>query len=124
MTEESPPSGSFAFPRRCRLAGPTAFARVFAGRHSAGNKWLVVYALSNELGFSRLGLTVGRRCGNAVKRNRLKRLLREAFRLERQMLPVGFDFVCVPRPGAALTLDKARRSLVVVTQLAAVRASG
>jgi ribonuclease P protein component len=119
--DESP--SSFAFPRRRRLSGLREFARVFGGRHSAGNKFLIVYAISNDRDESRLGLSVGRRCGNAVCRNYLKRLLREAFRLEFANLPAGFDFVCVPRPGTKLTLDETRRSLIAVAERAAKRAT-
>lgn len=99
------------------------FARVFGGRHSAGTKYLIVYAITNDRGESRQGLSVGRRCGNAVRRNYLKRLLREAFRLDFARLPVGFDFVCIPRPNADLTLDEARRSLLAVAERAAKRAT-
>ena len=53
--------------------------------------------LPNGLGHSRLGIVVGRRHGNAVRRNRMKRLLREAFRLNRGMLSVPCDVVIVPR---------------------------
>jgi ribonuclease P protein component len=109
------------FPRARRLSGRKAFARVFGGRHSAGNRFLVIYAMPNELPFARLGLTVGRRIGNAVKRNSLKRIIREAFRLESSRLPIGFDLVCVPRPEVDLTLEDARRNIVSVAERAAAR---
>ncbi|MCB9854089.1 MAG: ribonuclease P protein component [Phycisphaerales bacterium] len=114
---------SNALSRARRLSGRKAFARVFGGRHSAGNRFLVVYAMPNELAFPRLGLTVGRRLGNAVTRNRLKRLLREAFRLDSIRLPAGYDLVCVPRAGVELTLEAARRSIVSVSARAAARAA-
>lgn len=103
------------------MSGRKAFARVFGGRHSAGNRHLVIYAMPNELAFARLGLTVGRRLGNAVRRNRLKRVLREAFRLESIRLPAGYDFVCIPRPGIDLTLADAQRSIVSVARRAVAR---
>jgi len=124
--ESMPPDkkkSSFGFPRRRRLAGRREFGRVFGGRHSAGNRFLVAYAMPNGARESRLGLTVGRRCGNAVQRNRLKRLIREAFRLAFSELPAGFDFVFVPRPNAALSLDEARRSVVSLADRAAKRST-
>jgi ribonuclease P protein component len=57
-----------------------------------------VFALPNETGEHRLGLSIGRRLGNAVTRHRLKRRLREAFRLNRHELPGTYDFVVVARP--------------------------
>ncbi len=55
----------------------------------------------NGLAFSRLGLTVSRRVGNAVVRNRIKRRLREIFRRADAALPPGIDLVAVARPPAA-----------------------
>jgi ribonuclease P protein component len=48
---------------------------------------------------SRLGITVTKKVGNAVARNRIKRVLREVFRLERRLFPQGFDFVVVAKRG-------------------------
>ena len=72
-----------------------AFARGGKGVSAA----LVVYARRNELGWNRLGLVVSRKNGNAVRRNRIRRLIREAFRLENPGLQPSFDLVCIPRPG-------------------------
>lgn len=77
---------------------------------------MVVYAVANELPYSRLGLSVGRKHGTAVQRNRIKRLLREAYRLERPQLPAGLDLVVVPRQGNEWTLEKARASLVAAVR--------
>jgi len=76
------------------------FARVFAGHRSVANNVLVVYAFPNELPYSRLGMSVSRRIGNAVCRNHVRRRIREAYRLFKHEWRVGFDFVCVARPQA------------------------
>ena len=94
-------AGSAGFPRIVRVLRPDDFARVFAVRRSAASGPLVLYACPAEVagGPARLGLSVSRRIGNAVVRNRWKRRLREAFRLVRQRLPQGNDFVIVVRSG-------------------------
>ena len=109
------------FGRTRRLHGVKAFARVFGGRRSAANRLLVIYAAGNDLPYSRLGLSVGRRHGNAVRRNRIKRLLREAFRLEGDALPSGYDLVCVPRVGDLGTLEAYRRAMRTVAARAVAR---
>jgi ribonuclease P protein component len=86
----------FRFPKRLRLLQATEFERVFAARNSAGNSSFALFGAGNDTGHARLGITVSRRVGGAVERNRWKRLLREAFRLSQHELPAT-DFVCVVR---------------------------
>ena len=83
---------------RLRLRGE--FARVYAARCSASDDALVVYVASNGCKWSRLGLSVSKRVGNAACRNTLRRRIRETFRTSKDKLPAGYDIVCVARPEA------------------------
>src|SRR5579883_2075110 len=92
-----PDDHSFRFPQALRLKTPAEFKRVYDRKRSAADGRLVVYACENGLPHSRLGLSVSRKVGGAVVRNRYKRLFREAFRLTRRDLPAGVDLVLIPR---------------------------
>ena len=108
---------------RCqRILSGRRFAQVYDRRASAADANLLVYTAANELGFSRLGLSVGRKYGNAVRRNRIRRLLREAFRLSQHDMPAGFDYVLIPRPPSEAGLDDYRQSFLSLATRAARRA--
>ena len=100
------------FPRRCRLRSRLDFGRVYRRRRSVSDERLIVYGLPNGLDDSRLGLSVSRKYGGAVARNRFKRLVREAFRLSRDELPASLDLIVIPRVGVAPELPAIRESLV------------
>ncbi len=74
-----------------------------------------MYGFHNNLGHSRMGLVFSRKMGNAVRRNRWKRLLREAYRLRRLQLPEGMDMVVIPRKGVQPDLFGLARSLKVLS---------
>jgi ribonuclease P protein component len=95
-----------------RLRKTSEFQRAFHRRSTAGDDRLLVFGHPNGLPHARLGLSVSRKVGNAVRRNRWKRLLRDAFRLSREQLPCGVDLVVVPRPTATPELEALRVSLV------------
>lgn len=91
------PSG---FGPEARLKDRREFRGIFeTGRKTVG-RWLILWHRAGPAGRgARMGLSVSAKVGGAVRRNRLKRLLREAFRLRRARLPEGLDLVAYPRPG-------------------------
>jgi ribonuclease P protein component len=101
------------------LRRPADFRRVYERRRSVSDDWLIVYGRENELPHSRLGLSVSRKVGGAVQRNRLRRLYKEAFRLKRADMPTGIDLVLIPRKSEPPSLEILCESLPrLVKQLA------
>lgn len=107
------------FPQSHRMKTPAEFERCYKRKRSAADGVLIVYACENELPHPRLGCSVSRKIGNAVIRNRYKRLFREAFRLLQNELPTGVDLLVIPRPGGTPTLAGVKASLVKLAALAA-----
>lgn len=104
-----------------RLKDPADFRRAFDRRRSASDELMVVHGVENGRDHPRLGLSVSRkRVRKATARNRLKRLLREAFRLSKGDLPAGLDLVVVPR-GPRFDFEAARRSLPALAAAVARR---
>lgn len=91
-------NNSFRFTKHQHLKSQKDFAKVYAARCRVYNEQIIVFCVKNSLGFSRLGLSVSKKVGNSPTRNRWKRLIREAFRLQQHQLPIGFDFVVIPQP--------------------------
>jgi ribonuclease P protein component len=109
MTETLPMDHRFRPHERIRL--PADFRRAFDRKRSASDAHLIVYGVENGLPHARLGVSASKkRVRKAHERNRVKRLLREAFRLTKGELPPGLDLVIVPR-GPALTFAQASASL-------------
>ena len=85
----------YTFRRKDRIPEGKEFVRVARSRAAVRTEHLRVHVRPNALGRSRLGISVGRRFGGAVKRNRLKRLVREAFRTSDEVRAAGLDVVVV-----------------------------
>ncbi|MEI6233348.1 MAG: ribonuclease P protein component [Planctomycetota bacterium] len=82
-----------------RVLASADFQRIYAARKSSNTSEVTVAYCANGLGYSRLGVSVGVKHGNAVRRARIKRVFRAAFREARHALPTGFDYVLIPRKG-------------------------
>ncbi|MEE9584209.1 MAG: ribonuclease P protein component [Candidatus Brocadiales bacterium] len=81
--------------------------KVFEEGETFRGKNLNTCVLPNSLDFSRLAIVTGKRVGNAVERNRIRRLLRECFRLNKGLLGPGLDVVLIPRKGFPTTFPGA-----------------
>lgn len=115
--------GPLRFPRHLRLVRRSDFERVYREGTRQRGAILLVVAAPNGLAHPRLGLSVGKSIWkSAVARNRIRRVFREAFRLEQHALPAGFDLILIPgRPKLEPELEPTRRELVELAQRARQR---
>ncbi len=127
VLEIAEPLKRLKLPKKRRLTSNRQFKAVLDRRRRVGDALLTLWVAENRCGHARLGISVGKSCGNAVVRNRLKRLLREAFRLSQDQVPDGFDYVLMisantakklrhPQQGPdarrAMTLQRVQASLL------------
>lgn len=108
---ESVAPPSLRFPKAVRLRTKAEFDRVYAAKCKAADGTLLMFVRPNGLPHPRIGLSVSRKVGSAVVRNRVKRLLREAFRLSQHGLPTGLDLVVIPLAADRATLAGYQTSL-------------
>ena len=109
-----------------RLSGKLAFERVYQSEAKYSRGPLKMLGACNGLGYARLGLSVSRRVGTAPRRNRIKRFLRESFRLLPLSRSLGYDLVIVVRPHEPLALaayQKLLAELMARVQLQLARLS-
>ena len=76
------------------------FVNVYTSGRSYANKYLVIYTLKNNSDRNRLGISVSKKVGNSVVRHRLKRLIKESYRLHEKMFNSGLDIVVIARKGS------------------------
>lgn len=76
------------------------FQNVYRNGKSKANKYLVMYVLENQLDSNRLGISVSKKVGNSVIRHHLTRLIRESYRLNKEMFNSGLDIVVIARGSA------------------------
>ena len=111
-------SARLRLPATARLRSGRDFQRVYRrGQRAAGALLTVVALRSRSPRGARVGVSVSKDHGAAVRRNKIKRLLREAFRLERAAFPGDLDIVLIPRPRAGkLSLHELRAELTLLLQ--------
>ena len=110
-SDEAP--AGFGLPRTARLIRMREFRRVYGRGRRVHGRALTVVGLARHRPGHRLGLAVSKENGRAVRRNKIKRIFREAFRLERPTLPGAFDLVLIPKPrDGHFPLDEVRTELV------------
>ena len=94
-------AGSLGLPRECRVARRAEYDAVYReGKRRSGREF-TLFIRSNGLNLSRFGWSIKKALGTAVRRNRIRRRLREILRLHRQEIPPGWDIVIHPRSSAA-----------------------
>ncbi len=76
------------------------FAEVYKKGSSSADRLLVLYVRENDLGRNRVGVSVSRKVGNSVIRHRIKRIIKEAYRLHEESFHMGYDLVFIARVNA------------------------
>jgi len=97
------------FSKAERLRRRKEFERVYRQGRRLRLPYLKLVLAPNELGLRRIGLSVSRRFGKAVRRNRAKRILREIFRRHKDIFPAAHDVIFIPRPDL---LEKRQEDIV------------
>src|SRR4051812_41010525 len=105
------PSTRYTFQKKKRIRSRVAFSAVFDSGIKQSRGPLTAFAVPTTQSSARLGLSVGRRVGTAPRRNRIKRLLRESFRLMQHDFPRAYDLVIIVRPHEPLILAEYQRLL-------------
>lgn len=95
-----------SFPKSKRLTTSTQFREVLVRKLRFSDGLLILYIAENDCKIARLGIAVNKSLGTAIVRNRLKRLIREAFRLNQQQIPAGFDYLFMFSPAWQDKLSK------------------
>jgi ribonuclease P protein component len=121
---DAPATGQ-RFPRSHRLTRRRQYVEAYDKGCRASSASFTIYGLANDLGHSRLGLTVTRKIGNAVVRNRIKRMLRDVFRRRRQELAAPLDLVVNVKPSILRQpADHLEREFLATVAAVARRARG
>jgi len=108
--------------RQYRLAKREDFSKVYRVGKSVANRQFVVYAMTNrKTADFRVGISASKKLGNAVVRNRLRRLVKEIIRHEAERIAPGFDLIVIVRkPAVGLAYKEMEKSLLHVLKRASL----
>lgn len=115
---KSPDSAStqrHTFRKSQQIRSSLEYADIFEQKVRASNPCLLIYGRKSPTSWSRIGLSVSRKHGNSIRRHRLRRLLREAFRLSQHQLPQGYDWILIPKVSNQHTVPQFQSALVEIT---------
>ena len=109
--------------RKCqRIVRGSDFSLILRRGACAADGSLVVFAVASDpANTARIGITIPKRTGNAVLRNRWKRLIRESFRVQQSAIPKGYDLVIRPKKGAQPSWPDVQRSVPRLAKKAIAR---
>ena len=112
----------YFFRKNQRVVRSDDFTRSLRQGSCAADATLVLFALSAPHSRkARLGVTIPQKTGNAVVRNRWKRLIRESFRTQQDQIPAGYDYVVRPKKGARPRWSEIRKSIPRLAKKAIAR---
>ena len=108
--------GNYSFPKVLRILSRSDFVNLNRSGKRLDTKHLRLIIKQNQQGVTRLGVVVSKKTGNAVKRNRIKRLIREFFRLNQSHFPQGSDIVVVAKKDASyLDFQKLKEEIGIIS---------
>ncbi|MGB7326987.1 MAG: ribonuclease P protein component [Rubripirellula sp.] len=114
----------YTFGKHQRVKRASEFTLALKKGSCAADGVLVLFAIASSPDAPvRMGVTIPKRTGNAVVRNRWKRLIRESFRLQQQSLPPGYDLIVRPKKDAQPTWAEIRKSIPKLAAKAVKRMS-
>ncbi len=126
------------FQKNKRLVSNEQFKAVLKRRLCVSDELLILYVAENKCGYPRLGISIAKALGNAVERNRIKRLLRESFRQTQREITGEFDYLVMVSPRFSqntnkavppkkaiklLTLEKVKNSFLALAAMAASKST-
>ncbi len=104
-----------------RLKTKSDFKRAFSSSHRQGVPGLTLFIAENGLQWNRIAITLKRKYGNSVQRNRVKRILREVFRKNKSRLKLGYDVVLLVYPGNDRYEERENQLLFLLKKAGIVR---
>lgn len=113
--------GEFTMEKKYRLRKNMEFKKVYSVGKNYWNRNLVLYVRKNNLGETRVGYTITKKHGNAVVRNKIRRRMKEAFRLNFYNVKQGYDLVFIPKKNTGnITYNELEGSMIHIMKIARV----